>query len=620
MLSARRDIPLAHVMTDSIKIDGRDLPVRESWVMLELENAQNEILTVRRAVKSGNVDRTLIQTWRQPILSERISPAESRDYFVRRKGAAQREAGFHHMLAKFMGWDLPRVSRMDGSEGPLYLECLFPFFYVEQKHGWSGVQARIPTYLGIRDVARRTAEFILSLDEYQAVLQRHRLESAASTIEAEWSETFQRLRAVADSAAIVVSGIAPKPTIDAQSISAQLSVLSHAEWVPLAIELQHLRTRLNQLTQVPVSKVGETAAQLEVELTYLQTSLVATNSALVEATAAREETRARLNSVELRVAALKEDLQRHRDVALLQRLGSTHSALPSDDLFCPTCDQSVPDGFEITDNPMTVEQSIDYIEQELRTFRSMHRDFMELLKVEDTKVRTLRQDADEIRRQVRSIKDSLMSPSATPSVAELTERLRLEEQITGLGKAHKEISDGLQGLLALVEPWHRNREAIAALKARSRTPLDERKIDHLQRSVVQQLRMYHFSSLEPDSVEISTETYRPTHEGFDLGFDISASDMVRVIWAYLLGILETATAFDSNHPRFLMFDEPRQQETKEISFAALLERAARNGTSGAQIIFATSWPEKPLREMLADLPHRLISIPPETKLLGPVQE
>jgi hypothetical protein len=250
----------------------------------------------------------------------------------------------------------------------------------------------------------------------------------------------------------------------------------------------------------------------------------------------------------------------------------------------------------------------------------MYRDFAELLEVETTKVRTLRQNADEIRRQIRSIKDALMSPSETPSVAELTERLRLEEQLTALSKTHKEILSGVGDLVDLVEPWRDNRAAIAALKTRSRTALDQRKIDHLQRSVIQQLGEYHFSSLEPDSIEISSETYRPTHEGFDLGFDLSASDMVRVIWAYLLGILETGIAFDSNHPRLLMFDEPRQQETKEISFAALLERAARDGVLGAQIIFATSWPEPPLRAMLTDLPHRLISIAPETKLLRPLPE
>ena len=52
-------------------------------------------------------------------------------------GAAQREAGFHRYLAEFMGWQLPRARRFDGSETMLYLETVFPLLYIEQKAGWS---------------------------------------------------------------------------------------------------------------------------------------------------------------------------------------------------------------------------------------------------------------------------------------------------------------------------------------------------------------------------------------------------------------------------------------------------------------------------------------------------
>ena len=43
----------------------------------------------------------------------------------------------------------------------LYLETIFPLLYVEQKLGWGRLPARYPTWLGIRDVGRRTVEFLL---------------------------------------------------------------------------------------------------------------------------------------------------------------------------------------------------------------------------------------------------------------------------------------------------------------------------------------------------------------------------------------------------------------------------------------------------------------------------
>jgi hypothetical protein len=189
MLSPRRLVPLPHAMTDSTEIAGRELLVEESWVTLEIENANGERLQARRAVKSASADQALIQT-------SRYAPdgsATRRDYFVRRAGAAQRESGFHFELARFLGWRLPSVTRNDGSEGPLYLECLFPYFFVEQKHGWSGIQARIPTYFQIRDVSKRSAEYVLALDAYDIVLRRQRLESAAAIMRTEWRQVVERL-------------------------------------------------------------------------------------------------------------------------------------------------------------------------------------------------------------------------------------------------------------------------------------------------------------------------------------------------------------------------------------------------------------------------------------------
>jgi|SRR5580692_748686 hypothetical protein len=66
----------------------------------------------------------------------RCSHLAKNDYFVRVEGAAQRPLGFHNSLSSFLGWQLPTVSRFDGSDVPLYLECIFPLFIVEQKHGW----------------------------------------------------------------------------------------------------------------------------------------------------------------------------------------------------------------------------------------------------------------------------------------------------------------------------------------------------------------------------------------------------------------------------------------------------------------------------------------------------
>src|SRR5207247_933316 len=115
MLSPKRQIPLPYAVTHRLKTDdGQEIDVRESVVWLEIQNARGDWLTIRRTAK-GIVDKRLVSTWRGPYLTQRGDWPQA-DYYVLDAGAATNEAGFHYQLAKFIGWDLPKVQRFDGSE------------------------------------------------------------------------------------------------------------------------------------------------------------------------------------------------------------------------------------------------------------------------------------------------------------------------------------------------------------------------------------------------------------------------------------------------------------------------------------------------------------------------
>ncbi|MEU5901420.1 ATP-binding protein [Streptomyces venezuelae] len=619
MLSARRDIPLPHAMTDSIEVDGRDFSVLESWVALEVENSSGHVITVRRHVKSATKHMTLVEEFTGPCLSEGLPMERGTDYFVRRPGAAIRDRGFHHRLAAFLGWELPQVSRLDGSEGPLYLECLFPYFFVEQKHGWSGIQARIPTHFMIRDVSRRAAEFILNLDEYSAVLRRQRLESAGSQMDSEWRQVVDRLVGTTKGAAVVLRGVPQRPVLDAAAVAIEAVIASDSKWITIDDEITLLQARLDELDGVEVPTVEESSQQLDFELSRAQEQLTVIAAKLRDEIESLTESSARRDGLEFRVEALEEDLQRHKDAALLRRLGSDHAAVIGGESTCPTCQQALPDGFDVTLNPMSPDESITYIEQELRTFRAMHTDMQRVIENQQAKVAGLRDRMSQVRRGIRAVKQSLTSPSSTPSVATVAERIRLQDRIEALRSVQAEILTASNDLRTRAVAWSHNRGALRALAEQGQSPQDAAKIAFLQNSLRQQLRSYHFNSLDAESIEISPDTYRPIHEGFDLGFDLSASDMIRVIWAYLLAFLEAGLNFSTNHARLLIFDEPRQQETNRLSFSALLGRAANVNGSEAQIIFATSEEAEALAGMLQGRPHHLISSASGAKLIKPIQ-
>ncbi|WP_157910503.1 ATP-binding protein [Pseudofrankia sp. BMG5.36] len=616
MLSARREIPLPHAMTHAVDIDGLDFAVLESHVSLEIENDRGEVLTVRRAVKSDAVERSLVQTWEGPQLTA-SGDYPRRDYFVRRPGAAQREAGYQYRLANFVGWNIPQVSRLDGAECPLYLEAIFPFLYVEQKHGWSGIQARIPGYLSLRDPGKRAVEFILGLEAYSKILTRQRLISVRSMLEAEWKATIGSLRVAGEAAGIVISGLPERLSKTRRPSSISLMVSTGSGWISVDDALNNIENEIVRLAREETRTVADRATDSEAELIGAQRSL-AENSALLSATIEElADVGRRRAALDARIEALEEDLQRHQDLNLLERLGSSHVSFLGELNQCPTCHQELHDGYEISHAVMSVAENLDFISQQLSTFRSMREDITRVVLALQAREGALRERVMDSRRSIRAYKDSLLEANATPSAGDLVARLRFEDRKEFLARTRSEIEKILTQLRQTTDAWTANERLIADMNDDPLSDLDKATLDKLQASVRDQLTQYEFRSLDSGSVEISRDTYRPIHEGFDLGFDLSASDMIRLIWAYLLGLFEVGRSQTQNHPRLLVFDEPRQQETARISFERLLTRSAQLHQDAApgQIIFATSDDQGEIVRMLGDLPHRLISFPASGKIL-----
>ena len=144
--------------------------VIQSYVMLELVNHVGDIVTLRREIKGG--EQKLVKTWQGRTLDGRQEGDDQKDYFLHDQGSAVRDDGFHAYLTRFAGWKLPDVPRYDGTECPLYIETLFPMFFVEQKRGWATTQGPLPTFFRIQDLPRRVMEFICDLRRRQGATQK----------------------------------------------------------------------------------------------------------------------------------------------------------------------------------------------------------------------------------------------------------------------------------------------------------------------------------------------------------------------------------------------------------------------------------------------------------------
>jgi hypothetical protein len=214
---------------------------------------------------------------------------------------------------------------------------------------------------------------------------------------------------------------------------------------------------------------------------------------------------------------------------------------------------------------------------------------------------------EELRSVVRTQKETLRSDGDSPSAAAIRERLLIEDRITRLVESKDNFNLILNDFNEIAQQWSDLQAGLHAIKSDNLTVSDKGKLSQLRDSFIGQLVEYGFRSFEPSEIMISFRNFRPIRDNNEL-WGMSASDTIRTIWAYLLGLLEIARKGDTNHLGLLILDEPRQQSADKLSFEALLRRAAK--ADKQQVIFATSEDEETLKSMLKGLPHELKSLPP----------
>lgn len=592
MLSPKREIPLTYAMTSHLEDPsiGKTPSVLESFVAVEIENSVGEIITVYRAVKS-KIDTKLVSVFFGPRLSLPASEYEQRDYFVRDPGAAKREAGFHNFLAKFLGWNLPEVRRYEGKDALLYLETIFPLFYVEQKRGWSSMPASFPTYMKIRDVSLRAVEFILGLHTHELALSRQRLDADLSNIKLKWRDKSDELSRLAHNVNARISGLPNLPTTMTESIeSSYLQVVSKGDWLSANQLSNAMKNEIVQLAAENIPNVENASAETSRELNSLIAAFDEKNVRRNSLFRLRSSHRSKLISLDKRLASLTEDLQKNVDALKLKNLGSTLSEVVNSEQ-CPTCNQEIEDVLlpqDARSEVMSIDDNIAFIKSQKSIFLQIRAETQSAIESAELELSAATIEVMEFSARLRALKAESVTASQMPSIKTIEQKIRLEAKFENLQKTMETFE---LGKLVLLEYSREFGVVLTKLEKLPKDHLpkqDKAKLRNLTSIVRSQAKRYGFSTFDPEEIEISEQTYRPQKEGFDIGFQLSASDAIRLKWAYQIGLLEIARSEETNHPGLVVFDEPRQQETSSLSFTELLKQASNAKQHNQQVIFSSS--------------------------------
>jgi len=612
MLSAKREIPLPHVMTSYVEDDQDNKhPVLESSAWVELENSAGKIITVRRYAKNPSVDRRLVSVFFGPALSQPSASYRQQDYFVSDPGAAQRESGFHFMLATFIGWNLPTIGKFDGTESLLYLETIFPLFFVEQKTGWSAIPAAFPTQFQIKEVGQRALEFALALDTHSTELLRQQLEVDIANTKQSWTIIRNQLTSAAALVNAKVQGITPAPMLSEADIDqASLIIANENSQIQFLSEVgSSIRARIAVLTQTVTPTVAVAAPASEEEIDQLTQLVAEQNGRRTEIFKLAQIEKAQVRSITDRLQSLQEDLQKNQDAQKLQSFGSSLTESFAADR-CPTCAQHIEDTLLEQQDGVTImslDENINYIKAQIDLFKRLLERTKDNVERLDSTFAEVKREVNGNSARLRALKAESTAPANSFSITLIEERVRLQARLEVLDDVQQRFEEGKLELITVVNHYAGLLSAKAQLPRERLSSKDKEKLKKLAELFRSQAKAYNFTTFSPEELDISEESYRPQKEGFDIGFEISASDGIRLKWAYQLAMLELARTELTNHIGVVIFDEPRQQEASKVSFQSLLNRAATAKAFGQQVIFATSEDFNQLKGFLSKINHNLVA-------------
>jgi hypothetical protein len=615
LISQRQGVPLTAAMTSQLQgPDGRILNVSESRVLLEVENHAGQIATLERFAKRQTGDTRMVRVWHAQRVSAPTPDDRYEDMLARVAGSGTGELGIGPWLERFLGWDLPAIVMPDGGERRLYPELLLSLVFVEQRAGWRGIQAAMPTY-GIPDVRKRAREYLLGLGVYERERRRLALRQQGEEIRRAWASALAISGARLGAVGLRLLDAHPEVDADFRDES-PLRIVDVHTGRPFDEALTAVAEALGELAVEPdTERTSETLQADESRLGELETTLQA---ALLDARQ-RERDLARLRSEQSELdeqdRRLREDLTRNQDTLRLQSFGG--QAWAGEERDCPTCHQSLPETLIGTlDRPtMTVEQNIAYIRQQTEVVDGARSRAAAELDLTASQQAAARRAISDTRAEIRALRDALVRSQRVPSAADVQRRLTLQRRQEDLQGAEVEVGALRDELKAIAARASDVRAALAALPAAGLSATDEATLGALETSFLGQLHEYQPQSVPLTELGISRDSYLPAAGNVDLGFEISASDGIRLIWAYLLGLLETGRVSATNHPGLVVFDEPRQQSAGDRSLAKLLARASQAGSAGQQVLFATSEPRARLEPMLDGLPIQYLPI--DGRLLAP---
>lgn len=591
------------VLKSKGKYKNDEFVVVESFVLLEIQNNKNDIITIKRQIV-GEIDCNLIQVYKGSIIIENAPVKETEKYYINREGSAQREKGFHNYLASFLDLSLPSVSRFNGGDVPLYMECIIPAFYIEQVRGWTSIMATLPKTFGIKNVINASIEYILNLDVYNIKKRKEDLSTEYNSFKEQLNLLKSEFTNIANNLGAelinyptnIVTQIEDHlmPNLIFTNDDQKLSITQYA--IMIRSKLIELKEKETEITdEIVNTELLAKLEQLEEKNLFTITKLRSINNEI-------NTENSILKDSEKRIDSINSDIKKHLDIKRIIEFSKDDNLTILENV-CPTCKQHITDVL-INDipQPMTIDDNIIFLKKQKEAIELFIKSSNTRIKKLEADKEILSNESRKIISLIRSLKNDIYSTNRL-SEHMIKEKIILEESIEQIEYESNRFNDAISKLKIIIDKVNSNRKEYIKLPENYYSDNDIEKLNQFKILFSELLTAYGYRSTRPGELAISLDNYQPicSDEGFEIALDSSASDNIRIIWAYTVSLLLLSDKYNTNHWGFIVFDEPEQQRMKEASSTILYSSLSQFSGSKNQCFIATSEDKKSINKKIADI-------------------
>ncbi|WP_426092891.1 AAA family ATPase [Flavobacterium sp. DSR3-2] len=560
-------------------IDGN--PILKSYLILEISNGVQEF-SIFRYIKGGNTD---IAAVKETKARDFFTTNDHKRYIVNGEGVFS-ENGFQKFIFDFLGLDIVELPTYDQKFSKLYLENILPLFFVEQRAGWSQIQARQVTRYNIRDVKKVAFEYIMGLDKFSLHLieiKKKELEAQIKKLSEDLEKKEENLLIIANANKIDGILVVNSGSIGKTSIYDYIRYLSDK----YNVESKNINsiTSQNKDYEDVNSKLRENLKRLDYELRTLNNRI--------------EKISTEIDGYQNYLERIQKNKYKNRQLKKIQEL-----SIELNITSCPVCEsplnRNIDDECHLCHSDVrkklsSPEENLAFLEDEENTFKKVIRQrnldkkkLEEIRNGQKDKILLYEKQLDHqtqtfAGKEFAVLKEKILEVDSMYKDFERYKRIderwqalnptreeiiRLDVQFTKLKdkiNQYLQTSNDFTILKTIKDNIHKNLKALGIFKS-NQNLINEIKIDE-------------------------NDNYSPYLDNYDIYNISSSSDNIRIILSYYLSLLQTSITFKENEkikfPNILILDEPKQQNLDNDSLINCVEEIEKIPSNEGQIILTT---------------------------------